>query len=95
MGLALAQASIGWPSGLRTSPAVDSDFIVLSRKAAQRRKLRVQALIYLLFVGIIAGLIGWINQSYLKEQMNWFMTMRPYMVANFDPTCSSPRPSVR
>jgi hypothetical protein len=38
---------------------------------------------FTLLVGIILGLIGWINQSYLKERINWYVTMRPYMLANF------------
>ena len=46
---------------------------------------RVQALVYVLLVGIIAGLIGWINQSTIKEEMNWFFVMRPYMFENFRP----------
>ena len=29
---------------------------------------RIQALVYVLLVGIITGLVGWINQSYVKEQ---------------------------
>ena len=45
----------------------------------------MQVLIGVLFVGIVAGLIGWINQSYLKEQMNWYTTMRPYMLTNVRP----------
>ena len=39
----------------------------------------------MLLVGIILGLLGWINQDYLKEQINWYTTMRPYRVANVDP----------
>ncbi len=31
-------------------------------------------------VGVILGLIGWIEQSYIKEQANWFWIMRPYML---------------
>jgi formylglycine-generating enzyme required for sulfatase activity len=54
------------------------------RRRQARRTRRVQALIYVLLVGIIAGLIGWINQAYIKEQWNWFTVMRPYRVANFD-----------
>jgi formylglycine-generating enzyme required for sulfatase activity len=50
----------------------------------------VHALIYVLLVGIIGGLIGWINQFYVKEQMNWYMTMRPYRVANVDPYVLKP-----
>ena len=40
--------------------------------------------IFLLF-GIIVGLVGWINQDYVKERFNWYMTMRPYMLVNFRP----------
>ena len=39
----------------------------------------------MLLVGIIAGLVGWINQSYLKEQWNWYTIVRPYMVAQVRP----------
>ncbi len=42
----------------------------------------MQALIYVLLVGIIAGLVGWINQASIKERINWYLTMRPYRVAN-------------
>jgi formylglycine-generating enzyme required for sulfatase activity len=55
------------------------------RRSQTRRKRRVQALIYVLLVGIIAGLVGWINQLYIKEQINWFTTMRPYMLASVRP----------
>jgi formylglycine-generating enzyme required for sulfatase activity len=68
--------------------AADFDYLAACRQAgakAKRRELRVQALIYGLLIGVIVGLVGWINQAPLKEQMNWFMTMRPYMLANFRP----------
>jgi formylglycine-generating enzyme required for sulfatase activity len=55
------------------------------RRRQRRRAQRVQAVIYVLLVGIITGLVGWINQAYVKEQMNWYMTMRPYRVTNVDP----------
>jgi formylglycine-generating enzyme required for sulfatase activity len=90
MGHGLAQASNWLAKRAEDISRVDREFVVLSRKVARRRKLRLQALIYLLFVGIITGLIGWINQSYLKEQVNWFMTMRPYRLANFDPYVLKP-----
>jgi formylglycine-generating enzyme required for sulfatase activity len=54
-------------------------------RLARSRTRRVQALIYALLVGIIAGLIGWINQSYVKEQWNWFTVMRPYMLKSVRP----------
>jgi formylglycine-generating enzyme required for sulfatase activity len=90
MGHGLVQASNWLAKRAEDISPVDREFVMLSLKVAQRRKLRLQALIYLLFVGIITGLIGWINQSYLKEQINWFMTMRPYRVANFDPHVLKP-----
>ena len=67
--------------------AVDQDFIDQSAKReskARARARRAKALVYVLLLGIIAVLVGWINQAYVKEQMNWYMTMRPYRVANFD-----------
>jgi formylglycine-generating enzyme required for sulfatase activity len=66
----------------------DREYLAACRKAeaaARGRSRRVRGLIYVLLVGIIAGLVGWINQAYVKEQMNWFMTMRPYMLANVRP----------
>jgi formylglycine-generating enzyme required for sulfatase activity len=53
--------------------------------AARGRRRRVQAFIYVLLVGIIAGLVGWINQAYIKEEANWLVIMRPYMTANIRP----------
>jgi hypothetical protein len=50
----------------------------------------VRALVYVLLVGVISGLVGWINQSYLKEQTNWFMTMRPYMQKQVRPYVLTP-----
>jgi formylglycine-generating enzyme required for sulfatase activity len=50
----------------------------------------VRALIYVLLVGIITGLIVWINQAYLQERINWYMTMRPYRVGNIDPYVLKP-----
>jgi formylglycine-generating enzyme required for sulfatase activity len=38
-----------------------------------------------LLLGIIAGLLGWINQDYIKERYNWFAVMRPYMHAEVLP----------
>jgi formylglycine-generating enzyme required for sulfatase activity len=87
-GFKLAQARSWLAERPEDLPKADKEFIDQSR--AQRERLRrrarlVQALIYMLLVGIITGLVGWINQSYVKEQINWFMAMRPYMLANFRP----------
>jgi formylglycine-generating enzyme required for sulfatase activity len=44
----------------------------------------VQALIYVLLVGVIGSLVGIIEKEAIKEQLHWFTVMRPYRVANFD-----------
>jgi formylglycine-generating enzyme required for sulfatase activity len=48
-------------------------------EAAARNRQRMRRAVALLLVSIIAGLIGWINQTYLRERINWFTVMRPYM----------------
>jgi formylglycine-generating enzyme required for sulfatase activity len=47
------------------------------RRAAARRRRRVQALIGVLSLLLIVGLVGWINQDYLREQYFWRFTMKP------------------
>jgi formylglycine-generating enzyme required for sulfatase activity len=61
------------------------DRSVEHERQARIRSRRVQSLIYVLLFGIIAGLLGWINQAYVKEQLNWYTTMRPYRIAHVDP----------
>ncbi len=76
------------PYGSPPPTAETQTFIAASRKAqvvAKRRKRLVQAAIYVLLVGIIAGLIGWINQAYIIKQWTWYLTMRPYMLAYVRP----------
>ena len=66
----------------------DYEYLAACRSAelsARRRRRSIQALIYTLLIGIIVGLIGWMNQAYIRERFNWFVTMRPYMLANFTP----------
>jgi formylglycine-generating enzyme required for sulfatase activity len=66
----------------------DRAYLAACRRAqeeAKRVRRLLQAAIHVLLVGVIVGLIGWINQSYLKEQINWYTSMRPYAVANFRP----------
>jgi formylglycine-generating enzyme required for sulfatase activity len=93
MGVALSQAA-SWLAKRREDLAViDRDFIEQSAKRdskAKRGARRVRALTYVLLVGIIAGLVGWINQSYVKEEWTWFTTMRPYMIANVRPYALAP-----
>ncbi len=68
--------------------APDREYLLACHKtglAARRRSRHAQLAIYGMLVGIIAGLLGWINQGFVKEQVNWFVTMRPYMYAHVRP----------
>jgi formylglycine-generating enzyme required for sulfatase activity len=88
MGAALAQAQSWFTKRRDDLPVIDQDFIDQSSRRERRsrsRARRVQALVYVLLVGSIAGLIGWINQSYLREQLSWYTTVRPYMLRQVRP----------
>ena len=43
-----------------------------------------------LLIGIIAGLIGWINQDLLQQQLHWYVTVRPYVQTNITPYVLKP-----
>ena len=93
MGVALAQAQSWLGKRREDLPVVDRNFINQSTKRESKvraRARRAQALIYVLLVGIILGLIGLINRAYIEEQVNWYWTMRPYMVAQVRPYVLSP-----
>jgi formylglycine-generating enzyme required for sulfatase activity len=55
------------------------------RRKVARRTRQVHALIYALMMSVIAGLLGWMNQDYIKGQWPWFTKLRPYMLANVRP----------
>jgi formylglycine-generating enzyme required for sulfatase activity len=87
MGAALTQAQSQYAKRAEDLPKVDREFIALSierERKAQARARRVQALTYVLLVGVIGSLVGIIEKEAIKEQLNWFTVMRPYRVANFD-----------
>ncbi len=68
--------------------ALDREYLAACRKAeaaASRRRKLVQGLVYTLLVGIIAGLLGWINQDYIKDRVTWVMVTRPYMYRSVAP----------
>ena len=44
----------------------------------------MQALVGVLTFGVV-GLMGWLNESYIRERTNWFTTMRPYMLTQVRP----------
>jgi formylglycine-generating enzyme required for sulfatase activity/class 3 adenylate cyclase len=88
MGAALTQAQSWLAVRRQDLPVVDRDFIdrsVERESKARRRVQRVRVLIYVLLVGIIAGLVGWINQAYVNEQVQWYTAMRPYMLTDVQP----------
>ena len=63
-------------------------FVATSRKrarAAQRLWRAAQTSIVTLLIGIIIGLVGWINQSYVVEQWRWYSISRPFMGAYVRP----------
>jgi formylglycine-generating enzyme required for sulfatase activity len=72
----------------------DRDYLAAcaNAQAAKRRtKQLVQGLIYVLLVGIICGLVGWINQAYIEEQWRWYATERPFAAANIWPHLLEPQ----
>jgi formylglycine-generating enzyme required for sulfatase activity len=88
MGAALTQAQSWLEQRGQDLSSLDRDFIgqgIQRERRAKGRARRVQALVYALLVGIILGLIGVINEAYVREQVNWYWTMRPWRVANVDP----------
>jgi len=88
MGAALTQAQSWFAKRRDDLPVIDQDFIDQSSRRESRarsRARRLRTLVYVLLVGSIAGLIGWINQSYLREQVNWYTTARPYMLQQVRP----------
>jgi formylglycine-generating enzyme required for sulfatase activity len=63
-------------------------FVAASRKAeiAARRRSRVlNAAVYTLLVGIILGLVGWINQSAIADEWRFLTVTWPYERANVRP----------
>ena len=50
----------------------------------------MQALVDALLVGIIVGLVAWINQAYIKNQWKWYSTVRPFAAAKIWPHVLTP-----
>ena len=88
MGAALTQAQSWLGRHAQDLPAPDREFIALSitrEKKARARVRRVRALVFVLLVGMIVGLIGWINQLYIAAQWRWWTVTRPYAAAQVWP----------
>lgn len=64
--------------------SADRKYLAECRKAeatTKARRKRIQILVYALFVGIIVGLIGWINQVPIKQQWHYYAEVRPFRQA--------------
>jgi formylglycine-generating enzyme required for sulfatase activity len=88
MGAALTQAQSWLAKRAEDLPASDREFISKSmerERKARARVRRARALAYSLLVAIIIGLVGVLNEEYLKEQWRSFMVIRPYMTAQVRP----------
>jgi len=76
------------PSYAPPETAETRTFIAASRQAeiAARRRSRVlNAALYTMLVGIILGLVGWMNQLYIAERWRWYTTEQPFLGANIWP----------
>jgi formylglycine-generating enzyme required for sulfatase activity len=71
----------------------DRDYLAACWKAestAKSRRRRLQAATYVLLVGVIAGLVGWINQAYIAEQWRCWAIDRPFAAADIWPFLLEP-----
>src|SRR5262249_33897981 len=76
------------PSGAPSATAETQAFIAASRKAelvGRRRSRILNAALYAMLIGIILGLVGWINQATIKDQWRWYATVRPFLAASIWP----------
>jgi formylglycine-generating enzyme required for sulfatase activity len=53
--------------------------------AGQRRTALLQRSLFAALGCVVAGLLGWLEQSYLLERWNFFTVMRPYMLTQVRP----------
>jgi len=91
--LAAAERLSARPDLAANLEPTDREYLAACQKAesaARGRRRRVQAAIYTLLIGIIAGLFGWINQSYIAAQWRWWSTDRPFVAANIWPYVLKP-----
>jgi formylglycine-generating enzyme required for sulfatase activity len=56
-----------------------------AERLARMRTWRMLTVVGVLAFGLVAAPVAWLNDTYLRERMNWFMTMRPYMLAQVGP----------
>src|SRR5262249_46918719 len=68
-------------------------YVLASRRrarASQRVWRLALASTFTFMAATIIGLIGWINQEYIKQQWRWYTTQRPFLAANVGPYVLAP-----
>jgi formylglycine-generating enzyme required for sulfatase activity len=92
--LAEAEAWVKFrPPAAPELPSLLRDYLAASRHAEEsgkRTERRVRTAIMSLLTSIILGLLGWINQDYLKERWHWYRVDLPYIAANITPHLLAP-----
>ena len=91
--LAAAGRLIARPDLAANLKPTDHHYLAACRKSeadARRGKRLLQAAIYISLVAIIVGLVGWIEQSYIKEQWSWYAIERPFVASNIWPYVLTP-----
>jgi formylglycine-generating enzyme required for sulfatase activity/CRP-like cAMP-binding protein len=84
MGASLTEARSWRAKRGEALPAIDREFIDQSTKRESKVKARarhMRALVYLMLLGIIAGAVGWIGQSYLSRQWFRYTQVRPHVLS--------------
>ncbi len=69
------------PAGAPEPTREIKEFVTASRRSArasQRLRRVVAASMFTLLIGIILGLVGWINQTYIADQWRWYTVTLPY-----------------
>jgi len=84
MGVSLTQAQSWRANRGDDLPAIDREFIDQSTKRDNKVKARarhMRALVYVMLLSVIAGTVGWINQSYLRKRWYRYTQFRPYVLS--------------
>ncbi len=80
--------TVSRPAGAPEPTKEIGDFVAASRRAevaARRRSRLLNTTLYTLLVGVILGLVGWINQSTIADEWRFLTVTWPYERANVRP----------